>query len=151
MLKESGLLESFSECQTALQHFQLPQDSSKSSPQQFQHKSGLGCGCSFQRVHNASPGHQEPQIRSIFPDLCTGRWPNLAELVHCPSSIVMNSHLLSLGRSTSDPQKGCGSAWRAAQQPGEEPPLLPRDHSQGSQELHGCTCAHSHLPHPGCP
>lgn len=34
MLKESGLLESCSECQTALQHFQLPQDSSKSSPQQ---------------------------------------------------------------------------------------------------------------------
>lgn len=32
MVKESGLLESFPECQTALQHFQLPQDSSKSSP-----------------------------------------------------------------------------------------------------------------------
>lgn len=40
MLKESGLLESFSECQTALQHFQV----SQSFPQQFQHSGGLGCG-----------------------------------------------------------------------------------------------------------
>lgn len=45
-------------------------------------------------------------MRSIFPSLCTGRWPNLAELVHCPFSIVTNSSVLSLGRSTSDPQKG---------------------------------------------
>lgn len=45
-------------------------------------------------------------MRSIFPSLCTGRWPNLAELVHCPFSIVTNSSVLSLGRSTSDQQKG---------------------------------------------
>lgn len=48
-------------------------------------------------------------------------------------------------------QKGCGSAWRAAQQPGEEPRFILRDHSklkppshsQCSQELHGCTRAHT--------
>lgn len=50
-------------------------------------------------MHNVSPGHQEPLIRSIFPALCTGRWPDLAELVHSPFSIVTNSPRLRLGRS----------------------------------------------------
>lgn len=49
MPKESGLLESFSECQTALQHFQLPQYSSKSSPQQFQHQQWAGLWMQFLR------------------------------------------------------------------------------------------------------
>lgn len=49
-----------------------------------------------------------------FTGLWTGRWPNLAELVHCPFSIVMKSPVLTPGRSTSDPQKCCGSAWGRA-------------------------------------
>lgn len=38
-------------------------------------------------------------MRSTFPVLCPGRWPNLADQVHCPFSIVINSPMLSLGRS----------------------------------------------------
>lgn len=58
-----------------------------------------GLWMQFLRSAQCSSGHQEPQIRSIFPGLCTGRWPNLAELVHCPFSIVTDSPMVSLGRS----------------------------------------------------
>lgn len=94
-----------------------------------------------------------------FPDLCAGRWPNLAELVHCPISIVTNSPVLSLGRSTSDPQKALGLCLESSTAAGEEPHLILRDHSrlkpaarsQCSQELYGCTCAHTQLLRPGSP
>lgn len=85
-----------------------------------------------------------------FPGLCTGRWPNLAELVHCPFSIVTNSPVLSLGRSTLDPQKGLWlclesstAAWGRASSHIEGPEQI-KTHQYRSQCSQSCMGAHVH-------
>ncbi|KAL2295080.1 hypothetical protein Nmel_018229 [Mimus melanotis] len=89
-----------------------------------------------------------------FPDLRTGRWPNLAELVHCPFSIVTNSPVLSMGRSTSDPQKALWlclesstAAWGRASSHTEGPQRIktrsPFPVLSGAVWVHMCTHATS--------
>lgn len=130
MLKESGLLQSFSECQTALPALPASSGFLQVFPSVIPAQEWAGLWMQFLRSTQCfirTPGTPD---HKPCPQFVHRRWPNLAELIQCPFSIITNSLLLSLGRSTSDPQKGCGSAWRAAQQPGEEPCLIARDHSR---------------------
>lgn len=108
MVKKSGLLESFFECQTALQQFKLPQDSSKSSLLQFQEPSptvGWVVAIVSEEHTMLSAGYS--RSKAFSPVYGRGRWFYQAELVHYPSSISTNGPVLSLGKSISNPQKGC--------------------------------------------